>query len=175
MRKTQKELLTVFLFILVEVAFLGFLGLEISKKASNLFEKRHKLLALSQKEENVLELRRSYSKIKDKIPLINRALPNRNELVGFFTSLEEKAESFGVTLKISFEKDAVETVGNSKITTLTFQMNGSFSQIITFLKSLEKMPQILYLTDISIKSPDGLEEEIFAKAVVRIYLDPEFQ
>lgn len=162
------------IIIFIQLGGLFLLSRLIGKKTNDLVTAKHQLLAFEQKSSSLVQLQETYQTIGNEINLIDQALPNKEKMVDFISSLEREASSSGIQTKISFANEQVVSEDNLKSVSFTLSLKGSFYKLVDYLERIEGLPQVILVDKVSIQSPAGIEGENNANLVLKIYLDPKF-
>ena len=140
-----------------------------------LVDKRHKLMALEQKDEGLAQLQKDYQELKQDLEIIDQALPDREKVIDFITRLESEASASGLLAKISFGKETITAeAGGIKSVHFSLSFQGTYYQMLELVKKIEKMPQIISIDKITIQSAKGIDGKNNIVLVMRCYIDPKF-
>lgn len=162
-------------FIVIQLAGLFVLGKIITKKVNSLIEQKHKLKAFEQKDTSLAKLQENFQLIKEDVEIIDRALPDKKEIVNFINQLEKEASASGILAKISFGAQSLKTESDgAKSISFSLNLKGTYFKTIEFIKRVEKMPQVVEIENIHIQSPDGIESQSNVVLTMKCYINPEF-
>jgi Tfp pilus assembly protein PilO len=163
------------LLIILQVAGLFFAARAIDKKTDELVEKKHQLLALEKKEQNLITLQQDYYFLEKDIDVLDTVLPNKKRLIDFVDSLEKEASSSGIEAQVSFSDQSIRHEAGG-VKSIGFEINflSTYFKLMQFLKKIEEMPQIVRVEKIIIQSPQGIEAENNIVLQLKCYIDPNF-
>jgi len=162
------------LVITAQLAGLLILGRLISRQVETLVERKHQLIALEGKDRSLANLQENYNSFKEEIEIINRALPDKKGIVVFINQLEKEASTAGLLAKMNFRGQAVTSEAGVKSINFNLTLEGSYFQVLAFIKKMEKMSQVVLIDKISLQSPQGIEGETRTVLTARCYIDPNF-
>jgi len=173
--KLRNDWIILFIFILLQLGCLFYLSKLIIAKTDLLLEAKHKLKAYERKDESLAQLQQDYGRLEKDIEVLNQALPDKSKIVGLINQIESEASSSGVMAKISFGQQSIQSeTGGVKSLVFNVTLKGSYYQVISFIKSLEKMPQVITVEKMNIQSPAGIEGENNVTLILKCYIDPDF-
>jgi Tfp pilus assembly protein PilO len=165
----------ILVIIAIQLIAIFVVGSLIKQKTTTLVSQRHKLMVLEQKDESLVQLQEDYQLLKQDLEIISQALPGREKVVDFVTQLEREASASGLLTKISFGKETIlAEAGGIKSVQFSLSFQGTYYQMIELIKKIEKMPQVITIDKISIRSAKGIEGKNSIVLVMRCYIDPEF-
>lgn len=176
-KKMKKKIdwIILIIVIIVQLIALFILGKAIAAKTDLLVEEKHQLIALEERDASLAKLQTDFDLIKEDIGFIDEALPNKEKIIDFINQLEVHASSSGVLTKISFDSQSV-VAESADVKSLRFTLNlqGTYFQMVEFIKKIEKMSQVVIVENISIQSPKGIEGQNNAILTMKCYIDSKF-
>lgn len=90
---------------------------------------------------------------------IEKAFLDASHPIDFIFRLEALANEAGIDPVFQFEKEIDPKAEDAQINTLSISANGSLSQLLPFLRSLEQEPTYVNITRISLKKDLSLQSE----------------
>ncbi len=159
------------IFICAAAVFLLKAKIEIA--AHKIYEKRSMLAVLEFKENNSLALSANYPIVRDNLPLLEKALPDKDNVAEAVNAIDVLAQETGNTQVLEF-KPLTETVGFETIENVAFSavLSGNIWSFREYLDKLKKLPYFVEITSVNISSdmgifdPDG-KMNIAAKLYIR--------
>ena len=122
---------------LVLTIILFFIGLDINKRVAQINQLRTDLLFRTQLAETLAALRKDSQQAQNYITELENILPNRDQLVSFPRDLSNIAKSNKIDLNSSLGQESPGSIKNLRQTEFTMTGQGSFDDLINFMKFLE--------------------------------------
>lgn len=135
-------------------------------------KKRGQMVALQEKEENLMMLSLIFSSVEGEIPLIEKAFPNQEEVIDFIKKVEELGREVSLE-NFNFESDRPQSdPEENSYLEWTIEASGPLPKLEEFLANLLSLPVLIRPKVIDI---DEVDREV-GKLVFRgwLYVEPDF-
>lgn len=138
------------------IIFLLLLGNDLSRRVSLIQTERQQLAARLQSIESLISLRSGSDRAAKQQAILEKALPNKDQLIGFSKELEQLAKSNQLGFGFSFESETAGTETAPGKNNFTMTLGGSYPNVIRFLKATEnsKYYITLNLVEINLKEKE---------------------
>jgi len=149
-----KPIIFTFLIMFISVSATTYMKDNIEKKAVQIREKRSMLSVMEKRGENILELKRGYPLIKDKLPKIEKALPDERNINELVNAVENAATRTNNAQVLSFEPlDNAQSAGTKiRSVKLSSTVSGNVGTFSAYLSALEELPYFIAIDSISIQN-----------------------
>jgi Tfp pilus assembly protein PilO len=171
----KKDWAILFFLISAELTAMVLLARKVTQQTDYLMDQKHKLVALELRGSSLVKLQTDYQSIEQDKPIIDKALPNKAELINLINQLESEASTSGTLVKINFTNQNI-TTESPLVKNVSFTVNfaGTYFEMVNFIKKVELMPQIIVIDRVSIQSPTGIDGKINAILTIKCFVDPKF-
>ena len=137
-------------------------------------QKRSQKIALEESDQALTMLAAGLVSVKEEVAVIEKAMPNEDELVNFLNLLEKVKDESGIEIEsLSFSADlpSVDPQGHRYVE-LAVKANGAQEKLENFVKKLLELP---ILKRLKVASFDKVNEET-SQLVLKLwlYVDPEY-
>lgn len=149
------------LMILLLGGGLVFIGIDISKKSEQIKEIRNEISLRSKIINSLSTIRGEINKVQPYILGIENLLPTKDQLINFSKELDTAAAQNKVSLASNFSGEDARSSGDLKSLGLTASTEGDFSNLISFLKSVENSRYAVKLENIDLSERDKKFKMLF--------------
>lgn len=135
-----------------------FLAGKIENKTKQLQEKRSILRVSQQQDDNFLELKKTYSLVKNNQKKIEEIFPDDDNIENFIVALENAAEQTGNAQILNFDSlDSAKIEGeNIKSLKFTIFLTGNVNTFINYLKHLKNLSYFIEIENITLNDNSGI-------------------
>lgn len=174
------------LIAVISVASLGGLGLAylqfggLQTQADKVRAQMVSSTLASERIEQIDELRQEYDKVAKLKPVLDRALPYEKQQSSLVLKLEQLARSAGMSIPAAgFTSSDIpagtsQTVpsGNVLAMPISFELTGSYEQLQSFLKGLERLDRYTSVSSIAISRVEGKAKTLKFQLSINAFLKP---
>lgn len=148
----------IFAVILVGAAAVFFLKAKVESSAHKIYEKRSMLAALEFRENNSLVLSASYPVVRDNLPLLKKALPDKDNIADAVNAIDSLALETGNAQVLEFKPLAEPAGSASIIESLSFSavLTGNIWSFGEYLNKIGKLPYFIEITSASVSGDTGI-------------------
>lgn len=148
----NKNYIILSIFVLVSLALVVFfvypLLREIEKNSSDLVSAKDSIIALKAQANEVESFKKNYEGYKPSLDKMDRLFIDPKNPVDFIEFIENTAYNSGVTSQISI---APSSADEQQYVALQLSSEGSFSDILNFVKNIEKGPYLIEIENLTIQ------------------------
>jgi uncharacterized protein YydD (DUF2326 family) len=171
-KKTEKLIsLSVIIIVITLIISITFLSLSF-QKMKTLQTIKQELQTVQQSQQNTDELRNYISSNSQIIISIDSVFPNEANIDQVYNQLSELVETIDDNGKITFGSIIPTQVNQQAALPMRIELSSSQTEIIDFLKNLERFPNIIEVYDVTITEP--LSKDGHAIILFRLYVDDQF-
>ena len=163
-------LLAVFLILIVFLIWPLFR--EIQKNSADLVSAKNNIATLNAQTSQITNFKDNYQSYKPELDKIDQLFADPNNLIGFIEFLENTASNSQVTSKISLQPSSFgpnQTPKGAPQDFIMFQssLQGSFSQVMDFIKKIEAGPYLVEIENLNIQNSD---KKVGATLTIKVYI-----
>ncbi len=168
-RRLMKQLLSATISIVVVAVIIIVLNFDINKRMRRIEARRDETIIRSQSMLIFSDLQKEALQARSDYALLEAALPNRDQLIGFPRELEKRAKEHAIDLGFSFGNETPSVVGQPGSIRFTMSLGGEFDNILAFMKAFEAHPYFTSLSSVDLVRAEnarytlGTSGEIFTR------------
>lgn len=156
-RQIIKLSIYIFAVIFVGAAAVFVLKARIESAAHKIYEKRSMLTALEFRENNSLALSANYPIVRDNLPILEKALPDKDNVTEAVSAIDSLAQETGNMQVLEF-KPLVETMSADTIESVAFTatLTGNIWSFGDYLDKLKKLPYFIEIISVNLSGDTGV-------------------
>lgn len=120
---------------------------------------KKKRLEKEQQASHLAEYRREVDRLKQQVKEAQEQLPTQAEVPKLMRDVAYEGQQSGLVIR-RFELSPEQAKGTFSAVPVKMRVDGSFHEVAVFLDRLSKMPRIVNVTNISLKSPRMVNKKI---------------
>jgi type IV pilus assembly protein PilO len=120
---------------------------------------KKKLLEKQQQASHLTEYKREVERLKQQVKEAQEQLPTLAEIPKLMRDVAYEGQQSGLVIR-RFELTAEQAKGNFSAVPVRMQVEGSYHEVAVFLDRLSKMPRIVNVTNISLRTPHLVNKKI---------------
>jgi hypothetical protein len=136
---------------------------------------RNELITLNQQKAIISAASAINSQYKDEISAISQVFPNEETIPQFIQILENDIKSSSDSYSpIKFNSLTPIAEGDNQFLLMTITMNTDLPKLVQFLQTVEKLPYMMHVTGISVKTPSGFTGKGEILIGMKVYVQNPF-
>jgi len=167
----QPSLILLAVGLILFLVFGSWLVIQINRTTTQIQQERARLAALDRREENYRKLQSDYQSIKDRLSIIDRALPDQDSFVASIVFLEREARNRKVGIEINFS-DQPEISDN--LLSFNLKVSGKQNDVLKYLQALKASDYYLEMSSIQLNKA-GPQGQVAGEIIIKIAVDETFQ
>ncbi len=120
---------------------------------------KKKLMEKQQQASHLTEYKREVERLKQQVKEAQEQLPTMAEIPKLMRDVAYEGQQSGLVIK-RFELTPEQAKGNFSAVPVRMKVDGSYHEVAVFLDRLSKMPRIVNVTNISLKTPKLVNKKI---------------